>query len=114
MNRVILVTLIAVTLTSCFGSGGSRAPTHPMGSDVTIKEGMLGALDEGGYSKLVDLSSARDGAGVQQMVNQGDPLFFAESARGTVTGRGLERLQVRVESGPHRGSSVWVVDSAVE
>jgi hypothetical protein len=113
MKRAFLMLMVAVLLSGCFGGGG-RVPAHPLGSEVTIKEGMLGAVDDDSFAELIKLSSASDATGVRNMVNQGHAVFFDQPARATVIGRGMERLELRVESGPHKDQSVWVVDGAVE
>ncbi len=114
LPALFFIIAVAVFMVSTCGEKESKparetsAPTGVVSGDiVTLPYMPLGTTSEN-YNRLVQLANAKDAAGWENMLSNGQAFLVAEGTKARVIGTKVLQLEVRVMDGKYEGQSGWI------
>lgn len=114
MRRLFIAVLASLAFISC----SSNNPNLPSTGEIaiiasTIPDGVLAATSEAAFSKMNDISRAKDEFGMEQMFNAGQVVILPNYCTGRVLDISFGKYQVRILDGIHKDKAVYVSSSFV-
>ncbi len=115
----LILIIIGIGYYANKNSGGRMSGQHetepPSPANRVIRDGSTGVFDamtvavsQGDLDRALQLTNAGDQAGIDRMFGEGRLLSVAAGTRGRVIDTGFFSHEIKIESGPHAGTYVFV------
>lgn len=106
IGAMLLLGIIS-TITPTRSSQSTQSSVRPAGTIITLPNIFLGT-SRASYDRLVKLSTARDEAGIKDMISSGAAFVVQDGTKAKIIDNGILVIEVRIEDGSHSGKSGWI------